>query len=75
MFDVVFVLVIIYTMVQGPTLPWLAPRLRWRRRGGTATWGWRSRRWRGCRALTDGVDRSRLNGVEVDELRLPPGPR
>ena len=31
-FDVVFLLVVVFTLVQGPTLPWVARRLapRWR---------------------------------------------
>jgi len=75
-FDLVFVLVVIFTLVQAPALPWVARRL-----GVTDT----------DRALdlevestpleelhadvlqmTVGVT-SRLHGVEVFELRLPPG--
>ncbi len=72
----VFVLVVIFTLVQGPTLPWVARRL-----GVTDT----------DRALDLEVEStpldelgadvlqvtvgaaSRLHGVEVFELRLPPG--
>ncbi|WP_141014575.1 potassium/proton antiporter [Nocardioides sambongensis] len=75
-FDVVFLLVVVFTLVQGPTLPWVA-----RRFGATAA--------ASPRALT--VEsapleeiratllqfavprRSRLAGVEIDELRLPVG--
>ena len=76
LFDLVFVLVVIFTLVQGPTLPWVARRL-----GVTDT----------DRALDLEVDStpleeigadilqmsvgitSKLHGVEVFELRLPPG--
>src|SRR4051794_12294906 len=75
-FDLVFVLVVIFTLVQAPTLPWVARRL------GLAE---------SVRAVeldlettpleTMGADviqvtvgeRSRLHGVEVFELRLPVG--
>jgi cell volume regulation protein A len=76
LFDLVFVLVVIFTLVQGPTLPWVARRL-----GVTDT----------DRALDLEVEStpldelkaeilqmtvgatSMLHGVEVFELRLPPG--
>ncbi len=76
LFDLVFVLVVIFTLVQGPTLPWVARRL-----GVTDT----------DRAIDLEVEStpldelgadvlqmtvgasSRLHGVEVFELRLPPG--
>ncbi len=76
LFDLVFVLVVIFTLVQGPTLPWVARRL-----GVTDT----------ERALDLEVEStpldelgadvlqitvgptSRLHGVEVFELRLPQG--
>ena len=76
LFDLVFVLVVIFTLVQGPTLPWVARKL-----GVTDT----------DRALDLQVEStpldelgadvlqvtvgpaSRLHGVEVFELRLPPG--
>ena len=75
-FDLVFVLVVIFTLVQAPTLPWVARRL------GLAE---------SVRAVdldvettpleTMGADviqvtigaSSRLHGVELFELRLPPG--
>jgi len=75
LFDLVFVLVVIFTLVQGPTLPWVARQL-----GVTDT----------DRALDLQVEStpldeigadvlqmtvgptSRLHGVEVFELRLPP---
>ena len=76
LFDLVFVLVVIFTLVQAPALPWVARRL-----GVTDT----------DRALDLEVEStplnelgadvlqmtvgatSRLHGVEVFELRLPPG--
>ena len=76
LFDLVFVLVVIFTLVQGPTLPWVARRL------GVLD---------AERALDLEVEStplneigadvlevtvgptSRLHGVEVFELRLPPG--
>lgn len=76
LFNLVFVLVVVFTLVQGPTLPWVARRL-----GVTAD----------DRPLDLNVDstpleelgvdllevtigqRSRLHGVELFELRLPPG--
>jgi cell volume regulation protein A len=75
-FDVVFLLVVVFTLVQGPTLPWVA------RRTGAARPG-QSRGVRVESSPLDDVDavllqvsvseRSRLAGVEVRELRLPPG--
>jgi cell volume regulation protein A len=76
LFDLVFVLVVIFTLVQGPTLPWVARKL-----GLTDT----------DRALDLQVEStpldelgadvlqmtvgptSKLHGVEVFELRMPPG--
>jgi len=76
LFDLVFVLVVIFTLVQAPALPWMTRRL-----GVTDT----------DRALDLEVEStpldelgadvlqmtvgatSRLHGVEVFELRLPPG--
>jgi len=76
LFDLVFVLVVIFTLVQAPALPWMARRL-----GVTDT----------DRALDLEVEStpldelgadvlqmtvgttSRLHGIEIFELRLPPG--
>ncbi len=71
-----FIVVVINTLLQGPTLPWAARRLRvispaepldLGRRGGAA----------GGPARRPAVGRvppgSRLHGVEVFELRLPAG--
>ncbi|GAA0931829.1 potassium/proton antiporter [Streptomyces asiaticus] len=74
-FNIVFVLVIVYTLVQGPTLPWLAPRLRLEE-PEPADLGIESaplERLRG-HLLSVSIPRSsKMHGVEVGELRLPPG--
>lgn len=74
-FDVVFLLVVIFTLVQGPTLPWVARRLG-------ASSADNSREVQVESAPLDAVgatllqlqvpEGSRLAGVEVGELRLPP---
>lgn len=74
-FDVVFLLVVVFTLVQGPTLPWVARRL------GAAV-EHRPRAVAIESAPLEDVDavllqfsvapESRLAGVEVAELRLPP---
>ncbi len=74
-FDVVFLLVVVFTLVQGPTLPWVARRL------GAAE-EHRPRAVSIESAPLEDVDavllqfsvapQSRLAGVEVAELRLPP---
>ncbi len=75
-FDVVFLLVVVFTLVQGPTLPWLA-----RRTGAIAAENPRAVEIEsspldelGATLLQFGIGpESRLAGVEVAELRLPPG--
>ncbi len=47
-FNIVFVLVVVYTLVQGPTLPWLARKLRLGEKGEAADLGIESRPWSGC---------------------------
>lgn len=75
-FNIVFVLVIFYTVVQGPTLPWLARRLRLSGTSDAADLGIESaplERLQGhllSMAIPEG---SRMHGVEVNELRLPTG--
>ncbi|MET3984046.1 cell volume regulation protein A [Streptomyces sp. PvR034] len=76
-FNIVFVLVVVYTLVQGPTLPWLARTLKLGDQGpGAADLGIESaplERLRG-HLLSFGIpEGSRMNGVEVSELRLPAG--
>ncbi len=76
-FNIVFVLVVVYTLVQGPTLPWLARKLRLGDGEGTATdLGIESaplERLRGHLLSLSIPERSRMHGVEVAELRLPSG--
>ncbi len=76
LFDMVFVLVVIYTLVTGPTLPLVAKVLRVTRRSEP----------RGLEIEAAPLERiaadllqvtispvSKMHGVEVGELRLPPG--
>ncbi|WP_329182524.1 potassium/proton antiporter [Streptomyces sp. NBC_01477] len=75
-FNIVFVLVIFYTLVQGPTLPWLARRLRLSASSGPADLGIESaplERLRGHLLSVAIPEGSRMHGVEVNELRLPTG--
>jgi cell volume regulation protein A len=75
-FDIVFVLVIVFTLVQAPALPSLARRLRVGEEEDTAEVAIES-------APLEQIDadllqfavprRSRLQGVAMWELRLPPG--
>lgn len=75
-FDVVFLLVVLFTLVQGPSLPWVA-----RRTGAAVAVG--ARDVPIDSAPLDDLDAillqftvpdgSLLSGVEVQELRLPPG--
>lgn len=76
LFDLVFVLVVIFTLVQGPTLPWVARRL-----GVTDSERALDLEVESTPLNEIGADvlevtvgpTSRLHGVEVFELRLPPG--
>lgn len=76
-FNIVFVLVVVYTLIQGPTLPWLARKLRLGEDGeAAADLGVESaplERLRGHLLSVSVPHRSRMHGVEVSELRLPPG--
>ncbi|MCW2614172.1 MAG: sodium/hydrogen exchanger [Frankiales bacterium] len=74
--DVVFVLVVLYTLVQAPTLPWLGRRLRVVESSHavdveveTAPLDEMGADLLQVRVTHD----SRLHGVYVEELRLPPG--
>ncbi|RYB93864.1 potassium/proton antiporter [Nocardioides oleivorans] len=75
-FDIVFVMVVIYTLLTGPTLPWVARTLGVAQRNEP----------RGLEVEAAPLDkvaadllqvtiapRSRMHGVEVGELRLPQG--
>ena len=77
LFDVVFVLVVVYTVLQGGTI---APAARWLagHRPGRAdrAAGRDARPWTGCRPTCSSwtiPEGSHLAGVYIDELRLPPG--
>lgn len=75
-FNIVFVLVIVFTLVQGPTLPWLATRLGLGEPQGAADLGIESaplERLRGHLLSVSIPERSKMHGVEVHELRLPAG--
>ena len=76
LFDIVFVLVVVYTLLTGPTLPYVARRLRVARRSEP----------RGLEVETAPLEKiaadllqvtiaptSHMHGVEVGELRLPIG--
>ena len=49
LFDIVFVMVVIYTLLTGPTLPLVAKVLRWPAAPSRAASRWRRRRWSGSR--------------------------
>ncbi|MGD1220046.1 MULTISPECIES: potassium/proton antiporter [Streptomyces] len=75
-FNIVFVLVVAYTLVQGPTLPWLARKLQLGETTGAADLGIESaplERLRGHLLSVAIPEGSRMHGVEVGELRLPAG--
>lgn len=75
-FNIVFVLVIVYTLVQGPTLPWLARRLRLGEEEAAADLGIESaplERLRGHLLSVSIPEHSKMHGVEIGELRLPTG--
>lgn len=75
-FDLVFVLVVIFTIVQGPTLPWVAQRLGIVEDYQTLDLAVESTPLEemGAEMLQVSVGlHSKLHGVEVFELRLPQG--
>ncbi len=75
-FNIVFILVVVYTLVQGPTLPWLARTLRLGEGPEAADLGIESaplERLRGHLLSVTIPEGSRMHGVEVNELRLPAG--
>jgi cell volume regulation protein A len=76
LFDLIFVLVVIFTLVQAPTLPWVARLLRLTDSVQTVGLDVESSPLgaRGADVLEAHVGpQSRLHGVEVFELRLPEG--
>ncbi|WP_175410758.1 potassium/proton antiporter [Streptomyces sp. TRM64462] len=75
-FNIVFVLVVVYTLVQAPTLPWLAKLLRLGNGAEATDLGVESaplERLRGHLLSLSIPERSKMHGVEVAELRLPQG--
>ncbi|MFI9616670.1 potassium/proton antiporter [Streptomyces sp. NPDC052023] len=76
-FNIVFVLVVVYTLVQGPTLPWLARTLHLRDGSqAAADLGIESAPLEQLRGhlLSVSIPRgSKMHGVEINELRLPAG--
>jgi potassium/hydrogen antiporter len=76
LFDIVFVMVVIYTLVTGPTLPWVAARLGVTEKEGTRDIDVEAAPLERIAADLLQVTitgRSLLHGVEVGELRLPVG--
>jgi cell volume regulation protein A len=76
LFNIVFVLVAVFTLVQGPTLPWLARRLRLRDTEGATDVDIEAApldRLRGHLLSVAIPEKSRMHGVEIAELRLPQG--
>ena len=76
LFDLVFVLVVIFTIVQGPTLPWMAKRLGLNDPDRVLDLDVEATPLEelGADLLQVQVgEQSRLHGVEVFELRLPAG--
>lgn len=75
-FDLVFVLVIVFTLVQGPTLPWVARMLRVVDHDRTVELDVEvvPLEEMGAHLLQVRIgERSRLHGLEIFELRLPRG--
>ncbi|MFI6940320.1 potassium/proton antiporter [Streptomyces sp. NPDC050418] len=75
-FNIVFVLVVVYTLIQGPTLPWLAKALKLGKSGEADDLGIESaplERLRGHLLSVAIPEGSKMHGVEVGELRLPAG--
>jgi potassium/hydrogen antiporter len=76
LFDIVFVMVVIYTLVTGPTLPWVANLLRVTTSGEARDLDVEAAPLERIAAdlLQVSITRqSRMHGVEVGELRLPVG--
>jgi potassium/hydrogen antiporter len=76
LFDIVFVLVVIYTLLTGPTLPWVAARLGVTSRSeprGLDIEAAPLERVAADLLQVSIAPKSKMHGVEVGELRLPPG--
>lgn len=75
-FNIVFVLVVVFTVLQGPSLPWLAQKLRLNEADEAEDVDIESaplERLRGHLLSVSIPESSRMHGVEVAELRLPTG--
>jgi potassium/hydrogen antiporter len=75
-FDVIFVLVVVFTLLQAPTLPWAARRLGVAAQGDAQEMEVESAPLDSMRAdllQATVVPGSRLHGVYLQELRLPAG--
>ncbi|MGF1429988.1 potassium/proton antiporter [Kitasatospora sp. LaBMicrA B282] len=75
-FNIVFILVVVFTLLQGPTLPWLARRLRISEGAIGQDLGIESaplEHLHGHLLSVSLARGSRMSGVEVSELRLPAG--
>ncbi|MDO0933870.1 potassium/proton antiporter [Streptomyces sp. DG2A-72] len=75
-FNIVFVLVVVYTLIQGPTLPWLARKLQLGEETEASDLGIESaplERLRGHLLSLSIPEGSKMHGVEINELRLPAG--
>jgi cell volume regulation protein A len=76
LFNIVFVMVVIYTLLSGPTLPWMARRLGVARRSEPRELDVEAAPLERISADLLQVRisaKSRMHGVEVGELRLPRG--
>lgn len=76
LFDLVFVLVLVFTLVQGPTLPWVARKLGLTQQVVSSDLDVESSPLGALEADVIQVhvgEHSRLHGVELFELRLPRG--
>jgi cell volume regulation protein A len=76
LFDIVFVMVVIYTLLTGPTLPWVAARLGVAQKGEPRDLQVEAAPLERIAADLLQVRitrRSQMHGVEVGELRLPVG--
>ena len=76
LFDIVFVMVVIYTLLTGPTLPWVARRLRVTHRGEPRDLDVEAAPLERIAADLLQISitaASLMHGVEVGELRLPGG--
>lgn len=76
LFDIVFVMVVIYTLLTGPTLPWVARVLKVARRGEPRDLDVEAAPLERIAAdllQISITNKSQMHGVEVGELRLPVG--